>query len=239
MIERLLSLARFETERILWIIEVDEVFSEVGAYKWVLGVSRDWNELWKVCRSPMATFSEPRYSFGWMRLLRMLVRRKEAPESRIQPKRCLLHSPDNVMCLFCSSRPACGVEVEDTSYKKTVNPEWDEELTFSVEDPSVPVKLEVYDKDRFSADDPMGDAEFDIKPFFEAVKMDLRGAPPPDGSVLRKQASTRLNCLAEESSIYLLNGKVVQDIVLRLRNVECGEIELQLQWVDLPSSKSS
>ncbi|KAI0488910.1 hypothetical protein KFK09_028749 [Dendrobium nobile] len=123
--------------------------------------------------------------------------------------------------------------------KKTVNPEWDEELTFSVEDPSVPVKLEVYDKDRFSADDPMGDAEFDIKPFFEAVKMDLRGAPPPDGSVLRKQASTRANCLAEESSIYLLNGKVVQDIVLRLRNVECGEIELQLQWVDLPSSKSS
>ncbi|KAH0448189.1 hypothetical protein IEQ34_021989 [Dendrobium chrysotoxum] len=122
--------------------------------------------------------------------------------------------------------------------KKTVNPEWDEELTFSVEDPSVPVKLEVYDKDTFSSDDPMGDAEFDIQPFFEAVKMDLRDAPP-DGSVLRKQASTRVNCLAEESTIYLLNGKVVQDIVLRLRNVECGEIELQLRWVDLPSSKSS
>ncbi|XP_020579456.1 GTPase activating protein 1-like [Phalaenopsis equestris] len=120
--------------------------------------------------------------------------------------------------------------------KKTVNPEWDEELTFSVEDPSFPVKLEVYDKDTFSSDDPMGDAEFDIRPFFESAKMDLKGVP--DGTVLRKQASNRENCLAEESSIYLLNGKVVQDIVLRLRNVECGEIELRLQWVDIPGANS-
>ncbi|XP_028555067.1 GTPase activating protein 1-like [Dendrobium catenatum] len=144
-----------------------------------------------------------------------------------------------VLLLFCFVLFFLVQKLKTQVIKKTVNPEWDEELTFSVEDPSVPVKLEVYDKDRFSADDPMGDAEFDIKPFFEAVKMDLKGDPPPDGSVLRKQASTRANCLAGESSIYLLNGKVVQDIVLRLRNVECGEIELQLRWVDLPSSKSS
>lgn len=95
----------------------------------------------------------------------------------------------------------------------------------------------MYDKDRFSSDDPMGDAEFNIKPFFECVKMDLNGVP--DGSVLKKQASSRENCLAEESSIYLSNGKVLQDVILRLRNVECGEIELQLRWVDIPVTKSS
>ncbi|KAK8914610.1 putative ADP-ribosylation factor GTPase-activating protein AGD11 [Platanthera zijinensis] len=121
--------------------------------------------------------------------------------------------------------------------KKNLNPEWDEELTFSVADPSVPVKLEVYDKDTFSLDDPMGDAEFDVQPFFEALKMDLKGAD--DGTVIRKQVPNRQNCLAEESNIYLVKGKVVQDIVLRLRNVECGEIELKLQWVDVPGAKSS
>ncbi|KAF0923296.1 hypothetical protein E2562_005257 [Oryza meyeriana var. granulata] len=118
--------------------------------------------------------------------------------------------------------------------KKTTNPEWNDELTLSIEDPAVPVGLEVYDKDTF-IDDAMGNAELDIRSLVEVVKMKLEGVA--DNTVVKKVVPNRQNCLAEESAIYISEGKVKQDVVLRLRDVECGEIELQLQWVDIPGSK--
>ncbi|KAG0483971.1 hypothetical protein HPP92_012055, partial [Vanilla planifolia] len=42
------------------------------------------------------------------------------------------------------------------------------------------------------------------------------------------------NCLVGESPIQWKDGKVIQDLVLRLRNVESGEVELQLLWVSIP-----
>lgn len=93
----------------------------------------------------------------------------------------------------------------------------------------------VYDHDTFSMDDKMGDAQFDIKPFLEALKMSLVGLP--DGTVITKVQPSRSNCLAEESAVVWRDSRVVQDMVLRLRNVECGEVELQLQWIDLPGCK--
>ena len=93
----------------------------------------------------------------------------------------------------------------------------------------------MYDKDTFSFDDPMGDAEFEIGPLMKALSMGLEDLP--DGTIITKVQPNRQNCLAEESRIYFSNGKVVQDMVLRLRNVECGEVELQLEWVDLTSQK--
>ncbi|XWS47563.1 hypothetical protein CRYUN_Cryun14cG0163000 [Craigia yunnanensis] len=119
--------------------------------------------------------------------------------------------------------------------KKNTNPEWNDDLTLSIADPSLPVKLAVYDRDRFSLDDKMGDAEFDIRPFIEAVKMRLEGLP--SGTIIKKIQPSRQNCLSEESCIIWSNGKVVQDMFLRLRNVECGEVELQLQWIDVPGSR--
>ncbi|KAJ8641283.1 hypothetical protein MRB53_017977 [Persea americana] len=119
--------------------------------------------------------------------------------------------------------------------RKCVNPEWNEDLTFSIEDPTLPMKLRVYDHDTFTQDDTMGDAEFDIQPFVEAARMPLDGTP--DGAVLSKLEPCRQNCIAEESSIIWSDGKVIQNICLRLRNVECGEVELQLQWIDLPGSR--
>ena len=92
----------------------------------------------------------------------------------------------------------------------------------------------MFDKDTF-VDDSMGNAELDIRPFLEVVKMKLQDVA--DGTVVKKLVPNRQNCLAEESSIYISEGKVKQDLVIRLKNVECGEIELQLQWVDLPGSK--
>lgn len=119
--------------------------------------------------------------------------------------------------------------------KKDVNPEWNEDLTLSVSDPSIPVKLTVYDHDTFSKDDKMGDAEFDIKPFIEALKMNLQGLP--SGTVITRLQPSRQNCLAEESRVIWSEDRVVQDMCLRLRNVECGEVEIQLQWINLPGSK--
>lgn len=93
----------------------------------------------------------------------------------------------------------------------------------------------VYDHDTFSLDDKMGDAEFDIKPFIEAVKMGLQGLP--DGTIITKVPASRSNCLSEESCVVWKDGKVVQDMCLRLRNVECGEVEIELQWINVPGSR--
>ncbi|GMI99507.1 homolog of OsGAP1, C2-domain ABA-related, C2 domain, Arabidopsis thaliana C2 domain [Hibiscus trionum] len=119
--------------------------------------------------------------------------------------------------------------------KKDVNPEWNEDLTLSVMDPSVPILMTVYDHDTFSKDDKMGDAEFDIRPYIEALKQDLEDFP--SGTTISRVQPSRTNCLSEESAIMWIDGKVVQDLCLRLRNVECGELEIQLNWIDLPGSK--
>ena len=87
----------------------------------------------------------------------------------------------------------------------------------------------------FSKDDKMGDAEFEIKPYIEALRMQLDGLP--SGTIVTTVQPSRRNCLAEESKVTWIDGKLVQDLVLRLRHVECGEVEAQLQWIDLPGSK--
>lgn len=86
----------------------------------------------------------------------------------------------------------------------------------------------MYDKDTFSFDDKMGDAEFDIAALVKASKLRLDGIP--DGTVLSKVRPSKQNCLVEESRVVWSSGKIVQNLILRLRNVECGEVELQLQW---------
>ncbi|XP_058079012.1 protein C2-DOMAIN ABA-RELATED 4-like [Magnolia sinica] len=120
--------------------------------------------------------------------------------------------------------------------KKNVNPEWNEDLTFSIADPTLPIKLTVYDKDTFSQDDKMGEVEFSIQPFVDAVRMNLESNP--SGTIIRTMEPTPENCLCAESHIMWLDGKVIQDFCLRLKNVECGEVELQLQWISLPGSRS-
>ncbi|KAK7358125.1 hypothetical protein VNO77_00046 [Canavalia gladiata] len=119
--------------------------------------------------------------------------------------------------------------------KKDVNPEWNEDLTLSVTEPIEPINLTVFDHDTFSKDDKMGDAELDISPYIEAIKMNLEDLP--DGTIITRIQPSRQNCLSEESCITYNNGKVVQDIIVRLRHVECGEVEIQLEWIDLPGSK--
>lgn len=94
---------------------------------------------------------------------------------------------------------------------------------------------QVYDKDRFSRDDKMGDAELDIKPYLKALKLGLNDLP--NDTIITTIKPTRTNCLAEESNIIWSNGEVVQNMVLRLRNAKSGEIEVKLGWTNVPGSK--
>lgn len=80
----------------------------------------------------------------------------------------------------------------------------------------------------------MGDAEIDIQPFVEAVKMNFSGLP--NGTIIKTLTPNRQNCLAEESAIVWKDDMIVQDVVLRLRNVESGELELQLNWINIPGA---
>ncbi|KAJ8761344.1 hypothetical protein K2173_001400 [Erythroxylum novogranatense] len=119
--------------------------------------------------------------------------------------------------------------------KKNVNPEWNEDLTLSIIDLNLPIKIEVFDRDLLSPDDKMGNAEFDIRPFIEAVKMNKENLT--QGTIITRIQPNRKNCVAEESHIIWADGKVVQNLWLRLQNVESGEVELQLQWIDVPGSR--
>ncbi|XP_031257911.1 protein C2-DOMAIN ABA-RELATED 4-like isoform X3 [Pistacia vera] len=105
-------------------------------------------------------------------------------------------------------------------------------------DPYVIIRMgrqSVYDRDTFSPDDKMGDAEFYITDYLQALRMRLEGLP--SGTIITKVQPSRENCIAEESCIVWADGKVVQNMVLRLRNVERGELEIQLQWIDIPGSR--
>ncbi|KAL1218298.1 Protein C2-DOMAIN ABA-RELATED 8 [Cardamine amara subsp. amara] len=115
------------------------------------------------------------------------------------------------------------------------NPEWNDELTLGINDPNQPVNLEVYDKDTFTSHDKMGDAEIDIKPFFDVQRMDVQELS--DGTEIRRVKPARDNCLAEESRIIFSNGKIVQDMILKLRNVESGEVEIQIEWINVPGAR--
>ncbi|KAF2592159.1 hypothetical protein F2Q70_00044969, partial [Brassica cretica] len=100
--------------------------------------------------------------------------------------------------------------------KKNLNPEWNEDLTLSISDPVLPIKIV---------------SGSNITTTCSKIQNQLGGLP--EGTVITKIQASRQNCLSEESKIVWNNGKIVQKIFLKLQNVECGEVELQLEWIDV------
>lgn len=90
----------------------------------------------------------------------------------------------------------------------------------------------VYDKDKFSADDRMGEAEIDIQPLVSAAKA-YENSTITESMQLGKWLATEDNTLVKDSIISLIDGKVKQEITLRLQNVERGELEIELECVPL------
>ncbi|KAI3466975.1 hypothetical protein Pfo_023638 [Paulownia fortunei] len=131
---------------------------------------------------------------------------------------------------------SCGTQkVKTKVVRGNCNPVWNEELTIYIKDLNVPIILSVYDKDTFTGDDSMGNAQIDVKPLIECLKMGLQGLP--DGTKVDRVQPSRENCLADESCVIWNKGKMTQDMILRLKDVECGEVDVQIEWIDLPGSK--
>ncbi|KAK8655669.1 hypothetical protein V6N13_108241 [Hibiscus sabdariffa] len=132
-----------------------------------------------------------------------------------------------------------GEQKVKTRYiKKNCNPEWNEELTLSIKDLNAPISLTVFDKDTFSDDDPMGNAVIDIQPYIEAVRLRKSVGQLPSGVALKKVQPSQTNDLADESCVILENdNKITQKMLLKLKEVESGELLIQLEWADIPGSK--
>ncbi|GER44660.1 calcium-dependent lipid-binding family protein [Striga asiatica] len=130
----------------------------------------------------------------------------------------------------------CGSQrVKTGVVKDNCNPVWNEELTIYIKDLNAPITISVYDKDTFTNDDNMGNAKIDIKPLIECVKMGLQSLP--EGTKVERVQPSHENCLVDESCVVWNKGNMVQDMILRLRNAECGEVQVQIEWRDLPGCK--
>ncbi|KAH9287638.1 hypothetical protein KI387_031755, partial [Taxus chinensis] len=117
-----------------------------------------------------------------------------------------------------------------------LNPVWDEELTLNISSTTPPsLKVEVFDKDTFSADDEMGNAEIDLQPLAASVRMRKVLKGTPSATQIRKLVPSRENYLAKDSCICYVDGDMIQDLCLRLGNVESGELDMRLKWIDVPA----
>ncbi|BBN06701.1 stromal membrane-associated protein [Marchantia polymorpha subsp. ruderalis] len=92
---------------------------------------------------------------------------------------------------------------------------------------------QVFDYDTFSADDIMGEAEVDVNPMVEAARM-YEGVEIEVGRrQIGKWLATSDNALVRDSEIWLSNGRVTQEMSLKLQHVESGELDIALEWVPL------
>ncbi|KAF7092115.1 hypothetical protein CFC21_094628 [Triticum aestivum] len=127
-------------------------------------------------------------------------------------------------------------KVKSSIKYKTINPEWNEELTLSITNWTLPVKIEVFDHDTFTKDDTMGDAEFSILDFVEIAVKDLTHVR--DDTVMKTFQPNEENCYSADSHIMWKDGKVTQNMALKLRNTDTGELIMHLEWVNLPPGMS-
>lgn len=131
-------------------------------------------------------------------------------------------------------------KVQTRVIKRTTNPEWNEEFTFTISDPRIPINLTVYDHDRFSKDDAMGEAMVDIAPYMEALKLGSGLEELPVGTAVKKVQPNEENCLVDESKVvWVGKGKMVQEMRIRLKNVERGEVVVQIEWIDYSKSSAT
>ncbi|KAF9666575.1 hypothetical protein SADUNF_Sadunf16G0243100 [Salix dunnii] len=121
---------------------------------------------------------------------------------------------------------------QTTVMKSNLNPVWNEDLMLSVPQDFGPIKLSVFDHDTFSADDIMGEAEIDIQPLITSAM--AFGDPEMFGNMqIGKWLKSDDNALIDDSIINIVDGKVKQEISLKLQNVESGELEVELEWMPL------
>ncbi|XP_027344986.1 ADP-ribosylation factor GTPase-activating protein AGD12-like isoform X1 [Abrus precatorius] len=122
--------------------------------------------------------------------------------------------------------------VQTTVIKSNLNPVWNEELVLSVPQQYGILNLKVYDHDLFSADDIMGEADIDLQPLITSA-LAFGDAGMFDDMQIGKWLKSHDNALIDDSSVNIIDGKVKQEMSLKLQNVECGELDLELEWIPL------
>ncbi|XP_042403800.1 ADP-ribosylation factor GTPase-activating protein AGD12-like isoform X2 [Zingiber officinale] len=126
-----------------------------------------------------------------------------------------------------------GQQKAQTTVKNSnLNPVWNEELTFSIPPNYGALKLQVYDHDVISADDIMGEAEIDLQAMITAA-LAFGDSDIPGNMQVGKWLKTSDNALVEDSLVNIVDGRIKQELHLKLQNVESGEMELELEWLPL------
>jgi len=90
----------------------------------------------------------------------------------------------------------------------------------------------VLDKDTFSTDDFMGEAEIDIQPLVSAA-MAYEKSSVNESTEVGKWIASGDNSLLKDGIISLEDGQIKQEISLRLQHVERGVLEIELECVPL------
>lgn len=116
--------------------------------------------------------------------------------------------------------------------KSSLNPVWNERLLLSIPDPVPLLKLQVFDKDTFTTDDRMGEAEINIHPLVAAARA-YESSAITDTAQLHKWLAKDGIWIPRDSTISVVDGKVKQVVTVRLQNVERGHLEMELECVPL------
>ncbi|VAH69344.1 unnamed protein product [Triticum turgidum subsp. durum] len=116
--------------------------------------------------------------------------------------------------------------------KSSLNPVWNERLLLSIPDPVPLLKVQVYDKDTFTTDDRMGEAEINIQPLVAAARA-YETKSITDNAELNKWMAKDGIWIPRDSAITIIDNKVKQEVTVRLQNVERGHLEMELECVPL------
>ncbi|KAK1420323.1 hypothetical protein QVD17_21831 [Tagetes erecta] len=119
--------------------------------------------------------------------------------------------------------------------KNNLNPVWNEKLMLSIPHDVPPLIVNVFDKDKFTNDDFMGEAEIDIRPLVSAAKAVENGnAKGPSKQHEKMDEGKDKNTLVVNNSlITVTEGKTKQDVAVKLKNVESGELQIEIECVIL------
>ncbi|OIW13911.1 hypothetical protein TanjilG_31800 [Lupinus angustifolius] len=122
--------------------------------------------------------------------------------------------------------------VQTSVIQSNLNPVWNEEHMLSVPDQYGPLKLKVFDHDTFSADDVMGEADIDLQPLITSATA-FGDAGMFGDMQIGKWLKSNDNALIEDSTVNIVDGKVKQEMTIKLQNVESGELDLELEWISI------
>ena len=76
----------------------------------------------------------------------------------------------------------------------------------------------------------MGEADIDLQPLITSA-MAFGDAGLFSNMQIGKWLKSHDNALMNDSTVNIVDGKVKQEMTLKLQNVESGELDLELEWM--------